>query len=309
VPQGRFHRCAPDPGCAYCRGEAARGLDWSFVDAVCCISLASRADRSALAMREMHKIGLCGRVLFYRPEPHPTSVLAGIWEAHRAVARHALAHGSTAALILEDDVKFAPWLGRRRLRAVARAFASLPDDWTIFFLGHWPIRARFVRHNLLRMTSGCAHAYVASPRLLAGLCERPFVKGRAGRRRLVGGGIDASYAAMPGAFAYFPMLAVQAVRGSDHLAAKRRRQRVRKLRHLVTHTWLGAAMLSWLMRPNELVQVVIGAIAGGVSLLRAPLAASRGAATAECLEPGAVEDPHAAAMDLDAVRSQGREGA
>lgn len=201
------------------------------------------------------------------PERHPTSVVAGIWESHRTVARHARARGCRANLILEDDVKFAPWVGPRTLRAVARAFAALPPGWTIFFLGHWPIRVRFVRRNLLRTRSGCAHAYVASPRLLAWLSERPFAKGRV-RRRLVGGGIDASYAAMPGTFAYFPMLAVQAVRGSDHLAAKRSRQSVRKLRHLVTHTRLAEVMLSWLMRPNELALAAIGAVAGGLATLR-----------------------------------------
>ena len=197
-----FHPCPPDPGCAYCGSNAASGpdaFDWSFVDTAYCISLRSRSDRAASAAAEFHRVGLCRKVVFHRPAKHPTRPKIGIWEAHRAVGRDALAKGSRGALVFEDDVRFASHVRPRTVRAVQEALATLPPDWTIFFLGHWPLRAWFVRRNVLRSSSGGAHAYVASPRLLAWLRDHPF--GTAPFVRLAGTGIDAAYAALP-AFNY-----------------------------------------------------------------------------------------------------------
>ncbi len=86
------------------------------------------------------------------------------------------------------------WFTRRirpaTLRAVERALRALPADWTLFFLGHWPLAAFFVRHNVLRTSSGCSHAYIANPRLLRWLRDIPEGSGvhdenrpQQGRRR------------------------------------------------------------------------------------------------------------------------------
>lgn len=264
----RFHPCPVEPGCPHCAGRG--GYDWSFVDAVYCISLADRPDRAALAAQELHRVGLCRRVLFYRPDRHRSAVIEGIWESHRAVADHALRQGARTALILEDDAAFGRWVRPRTVAAVAAAMRTLPEDWMLYFLGHWPLRARFVRHNVVRTRSGCAHAYIASERLLRWLRETPFRKEARDRSRLVGGGIDASYANMERAFAHFPMLAVQAVRGSDHIAFKKRKRRIRKLKHLVTRTSAGEVLMSYLMRPNELLQAGIAVVAGAGALLVRP---------------------------------------
>lgn len=263
APAGAFHPCPVDPGCPNCAAEGAAGPDWSFLDSVYCISLIDREDRAARAAAELHRVGLCRRTLFYRPHRHPSRVIEGIWESHRAVARHAQRAGARTVLILEDDVAFAPWVGPRTVAAVARAMGHLPVDWTIFFLGHWPLRARFERPNLLRTSSACAHAYIASPRLLAWLADNPFSKVDRDREQIAGGGIDASYARLPQAFAFFPMLATQAARGSDHMAEKKRRKRIRKLKHLVTRTGFGELLLARLMRPNELV--IAGAAAAAAA--------------------------------------------
>lgn len=268
APDARFHACPIDPTCPHCAGQG--GYDWSFVDAVYCISLADRPDRAALAARELHRVGLCRRVLFYRPDRHRGRVIEGIWESHRAVADHALRQGARCALILEDDAAFGRWVRPRTVAAVAAALRTLPADWMIYFLGHWPLRARFVRYNVVRTWSGCAHAYIASERLLHWLRATPFDKEKRERSRIVGGGIDASYARLESTFAHFPMLAIQAVRGSDHLAFKMRKRRIRKLRHLVTRTEAGELLLSYLMRPNELVQAGIAVIAGAGTLLARP---------------------------------------
>lgn len=268
VAPDQLHACPTDPDCPHCAGVTT--YDWTFVDAVYCISLASRHDRAALAAAELHRVGLCRHTRFYRPQRHPTSVVEGIWESHRAVAAHALQQGARRALILEDDVAFARWVRPGTIRAVADAMRRLPDGWAIFFLGHWPLRARFVRRNVVRTASGCAHAYVASERLLTWLRDTPFSKQNRQREQIIGGGIDASYASMDGAFAYVPMLATQAVRGSDHMAHKKRKRHVRRLRHVITRTSLGEVLLSNLMRPNELLQLGVAAVAAAGSLLRRP---------------------------------------
>ena len=268
-----FHPVPIDPTCPHCRssgatdGTSVTAADWSFADAVYCISLAERDDRMALAAAEFHRIGLCRRVLFHRPTRHPTQVIEGIWEAHRTVARHALDRGAERVLILEDDVIFTRRITKSLLARVGAAIGDLPPDWTIFFLGHWPLCARFRHADVLETSSACAHAYIASPRLLRWLDTHAFADRADAYDKRAGGGIDAAYARLDGSYAYFPMLAIQAIRGSDHMAAKKRTRPIRHLKHLVTRTSLGECLLSWLMRPNELLIAGIGAAAGAIERL------------------------------------------
>src|SRR5690606_12347977 len=99
---------------------------------------------------------------------HPDKPVQGIWESHRAVARHALEQGRRRVIILEDGIYFQRLPERDRL---ARQLDGLPGNWNILFLGHWPFRIRFLARNLLETESACAHAYVASERLLHWLAE------------------------------------------------------------------------------------------------------------------------------------------
>ena len=266
-----FHPCPPDPACPHCGTGVPSGAgrpDWSFVDGAYCISLRSRPDRAASAAAEFHRVGLCRTVVFYRPTKHPTRPKIGIWEAHRAVGREALAKGQRTVLVLEDDVRFAPWVGPRTLRAVRRALERLPPHWTIFFLGHWPLRAWFVRPNVLRSASGCTHAYIASPRLLEWLEHHPF--GTAPFVRLAGTGIDAAYAALPGAYAFFPMLATQSAVASDHLADGTKRK-LKKPEHLFSRWRHRERLLSGLMRPNELAVAALSPLFYALDRLGRPL--------------------------------------
>lgn len=247
-----FHPCPPDPSCPYCgaatppTGRAA--FDWSFLEGAYCISLRSRDDRAASAAAQFHRLGLCRHVTFYRPTKHPQPKV-GIWQSHRAVGLDALARGLKTVLVLEDDVRFARFVTPRTVRAVRRASESLPPDWLIFFLGHWPLRAWFVRRDVLRTASGCAHAYIASQRLLHWLRDHPY--GTAPIVRFVGVTIDAAYAALPSTYAYFPMLATQSPSPSDHMA-REPTLRIRKFKHLVTRSGHRELLQSWLMRPTEL---------------------------------------------------------
>jgi hypothetical protein len=258
-----FHVCPVDPACPYCNGstygESAGAFDWSFLDGTYCISLKSRPDRVASAAAEFHRLGLCRHVLFYRPSKDPERPKRGIWESHRAVAEHARQRGFETTLILEDDVLFSRRLQPQKVRAIARALNTLPPDWMVFFLGHWPFWAYFAGPNMLRTGSACAHAYVASTRLLQWLHDHPY-----GSRdilwapRIVGRGIDAAYARLEATYALFPMIAIQSGSRSDNIKDEPTRTKKGKLRRLVVRRWKHREwLLSNFMRTNELAILLL----------------------------------------------------
>jgi len=252
-----FHPCPPDPSCPYCNGSIApaQALDWSFLDGVYCISLKSREDRAIAVAAQFHKVGLCRQLQFYRPLRYPGRGYIGSWESHRAVAEHARQQGNQTTLIFEDDVQFVRRMTPRSVRAIGRAIERLPPDWMIFFLGHWPLWAYFVRPNVLRTSSGCAHAYIVSPRLLRWLHEHPWGTPGIEKRRLIGKALDSAYAKLPATYALFPMIATQSVSRSDNFAVSRKKNT--KLKHLVTHSRYREWLLSKLMRPGEALVVLL----------------------------------------------------
>jgi glycosyl transferase, family 25 len=253
----QFHPCPPDPSCPYCNGSIApaQALDWSFLDGVYCISLKSREDRAIAVAAQFHKVGLCRQLLFYRPLRYPGRGYIGSWESHRAVAEHARQQGNQTTLIFEDDVQFVRRMTPRSVRAIGRAIERLPPDWMIFFLGHWPLWAYFVRPNVLRTSSGCAHAYIVSPRLLEWLHEHPWGTPGIEKRRLIGKALDSAYARLPATYALFPMIATQSVSRSDNFAVSRKKNT--KLKHLVTHSRYREWLLSKLMRPAEAIVALL----------------------------------------------------
>jgi GR25 family glycosyltransferase involved in LPS biosynthesis len=257
-----FHPCPSDPACPYCNGtiDPNKALDWSFLDGAYCISLKSREDRATNVAAEFHRVGLCRHVIFYRPVKHPVKGIIGSWESHRACGEHAMQHGCKTALIMEDDVAFSRNLRPSKVRSVARALGRLPPDWMIFFLGHWPVWAYFVRHNVLRTGSACAHAYIVSPRLMQWLHEHPWGSPDVRKMRLVGKALDSAYAELPGAYALFPMIATQSVSKSDNFNFRPKTRQNRKLKHLVTHSRHRELMLSKLMRPAEMIVAALSPV-------------------------------------------------
>ncbi len=244
--EGDFHACAVTSG------TVVPLLDWSFIDAAYCISLREREDRTAQATAEFNAVGLAQRLLFYRPMRHATDAVEGIWQSHCAVARHALAAGHRRVAIFEDDVRFDREVTPSRLAAVAHELNELPDTWQIFYLGHWPVRCRLLSRNLLHTRSGCTHAYIANLNLLEWMRTSDYAEFRRQnpRRSAVGRGIDSAFFRLQGAYAIFPMLAVQSASPSDHRPAHAS-HRIKKVRHLVTRTHLRERALSFFMRPNE----------------------------------------------------------
>lgn len=270
-----FHRCPPDPNCPHCCPQPGAGAvaggndpDWSFIDGAYCISLQHRGDRAASAAAELHRTGLCRMTLFHRPVKHTTWPVAGIWEAHRAVALHALASGKRKVLILEDDVVFSRSVRPRTTGAIQAALGKLPEDWTIFYLGHMSRWAFPVRRNVLRVSSTAAHAYIASPRLLTWLRDRPFGTPNVDRVRISGRGIDAAYARLPAAYALFPLIATQSASPSDHVVRPGKVLAIKKPKHLFTRTRYRELILSKAMTPAQYAALVISPLYFGLRRLR-----------------------------------------
>lgn len=212
---GLYHACPSSPECPHCQSGSAD--EWSFIDAVYCISLKDREDRAANAAKELHRTGLCRKAIFYRPSrPDRGMISVAIWESHKAVARDALARGFRNALILEDDVTFpAP---RKHSARALRAFHALPAGWGGLFFGHWPVDGYFVSRSLMKVHSGCAHAYLASATLLRQISDStPPPKGET-CHPIVGRGIDGMLASREDMYAVFPMIAVQAPFTSDNVS-------------------------------------------------------------------------------------------
>ncbi len=263
-----FHPCPRDPACPHCMGDEARAqplLDWSFLDGIYCISLQSRGDRSASAAAQFHRLGLCRRVTFYRPLKHPTKPVIGIWESHRAVAMHAQAHKQSTILILEDDVLFVARVRPRTVHAIARGVRGLPPDWMIFYLGHMARWAYFVRPRVLRVSSTAAHAYIASPRLLRWLRDHPFGTPGIAYVQIAGHGIDSAYARLPGAYAFFPLVATQSGSPSDYRIGRSKKTKRKKLRHLFSRSRHRELIISNVLRPNQYLMV---AVSPGLLLFR-----------------------------------------
>lgn len=249
----RFHPCPVDPTCAYCHGHHENHVfyDWSFAGAIYCISLADREDRTRSATAEFHKVGICRQLIFYRPERLDSSPIEGIWNSHREVARHAIAGGYTRALIFEDDVKFVRSLEPERVARIASSLRRLPADWQVFFLGHWPLRMKFLARDLVQTASGCCHAYIANRPMLEWLATSDYhVLKVTGRRNYIGKGIDSMFAGLDRAFATYPMIAIQSSSPSNHIRATKQ-GKISAIEHFVTRTRLRVWFLSRLMRPNE----------------------------------------------------------
>ncbi|MBK8174550.1 MAG: hypothetical protein IPK66_04465 [Rhodospirillales bacterium] len=87
----------------------------------------------------------------------------------------------------------------------------------LFFLGHMPWRAHFVRYNILRVCSTGAHASIASSRLPAWLRDRPFGTPGIEHLSFAGMGIDAAYAKLRETYALFAMLVRQLASTSDNI--------------------------------------------------------------------------------------------
>ncbi len=212
-----FEPMEPRESCDYCSGRRPSVVLAPYIDAVICISTQGLPERTRKAADHFHEIGLCRDVVFCRP---PREVERGgnlarvIWGSHRDVAKYALSQGFQRVIILEDDATFSqPW--PRLARRLVAAMARLPDDWWGLYLGHFPLQGYFVRRDLMRVRSGCSHAYVAGPQLLQWLAETTPMDPSVPVWPGISSSIDGAFSNLPGMYALFPMMATQQFMG-DH---------------------------------------------------------------------------------------------
>jgi hypothetical protein len=199
-----FEAVTPDPRCPHCATNDGRPLPG--VDAIYCISLREQPERAARVVAHFHEIGLCRGVTMYRPRAGVYVTMA-IWRSHRAVALHALASGARRALVLEDDVLFRAKPAEIRER-VREAIDRLPTDWWGLFLGHFPFQAYTIAPGVMRVRSGCLHAYIANAPLLDWFARTEPMDPQVSLCWL-GQAVDSAVANLPAMFAVEPMLATQ----------------------------------------------------------------------------------------------------
>lgn len=185
----------------------SQGLGWDFFDAIYCISLDSRPDRTAAARKQFALAGLEGRVEFLvvtRDEEDPAR---GIYGSHQRCLSQGLAAGAQHILIFEDDVFFRDY-SPERLREACR-FLGDTGEWDAFFLGCLTSGSQPAgREAVVRVRYRClAHAYALN---------RPFAE-RIAREPWRGVPIDGLLHAVGGRFfALRPMCAFQGLATSDN---------------------------------------------------------------------------------------------
>ena len=221
--QDLFLQCPTDARCDYCNGRKSRPALADTLDAIYCINIQEQPKRFADMTALFHRQGMCGDVTFYRAKRGRFSTLA-IWRSHREVAREALRRGQSRILVLEDDLEFLrPW--GSILKSIKKAEARLLAGWFALYVGHSPLQGFFVGPAVMRVSSSTTHAYVANKPLMDWLDATPPMDPYVPvRSRVIGYGIDAAFACLPGMFALFPMRILQRrVEESrwDELAGKR----------------------------------------------------------------------------------------
>lgn len=185
----------------------SQGLGWDFFDAIYCISLDSRPDRTAAAKKQFALAGLEGRVEFLVVTRDGEDPARGIYGSHQRCLSRGLAAGARHILIFEDDVFFRDY-NPERLSEACR-FLSETGEWDAFFLGCLTSGSQPAgQEAVVRVRYRClAHAYALN---------RPFAE-RIVREPWRGVPIDGLLHAVGGRFfALRPMCAFQGLATSDN---------------------------------------------------------------------------------------------
>lgn len=198
------------PSLCSCRGGKTRttdiGWDWSCVDQVYCINLRDRLDRFVESMLEFHNVGLCDRIVYYRPERPSdqewddyqswlkssgksdifmtvTKGAYGCWKSHKTIAEHALQHGHKRILVFEDDVEFLSNLSPDfAAHTLPNLIEDLPENAEFLHLGYFPFsgfpvigfggKSRF--GQLWSVQAVCTVAYMATEKGMEKLRDANF---------------------------------------------------------------------------------------------------------------------------------------
>jgi hypothetical protein len=237
-----IHGCPVLAGCPYCdpdnatpenKAVAARIGPWKWgalADTFFTISLKERDDRMKHSSMQFHRVGLCTRMLFFRPNRPDLGLVKrlgiqhrakfGLWESHRFVSWYAkTVLASSRNLVFEDDVSFLPKFSPAHLARMASHLNKnlATRRWDIYYLGHMPLygnRPITKDMSLWRVHSTMLHAYVASAQFMRTISEMPFLDPDdvTNKERQ----LDYWTLVHARQYAYQPIMAVQAHLGSDH---------------------------------------------------------------------------------------------
>lgn len=138
---------------------------WEFIDQAICICV-QYSHRFPTVRKKLHRVGLCSKVLFYRPLKDKDNPFRGAWTSHHHVV-NTLITPSKRTLVLEDDVYFDLDLLDATLPSIKTFFKKTSKDpYDAFLLGHLPlsIHEEFLP-NIYRVQSVLMHAYIPGPYL------------------------------------------------------------------------------------------------------------------------------------------------
>lgn len=189
--------CPPDNthSCSFCLNpKSAHPWSWHRFKLIACICLKERPDRFESSTVEFHRIGLCQHVQYYRPtKPDPKYVRSlgfqrvaayGSWNSHREIACNALRMGfwkkNEYALMMEDDCQYLDNFTPERLLSIHAQIESLPENWEIFYLGHFPLPFPWTNYPTLndpfvwKTSSAMLHSYILSERGAQRLANAPY---------------------------------------------------------------------------------------------------------------------------------------
>lgn len=171
LPDSNFHFL----NCPQCQQETKpNAYDWSWLPLAVCISLKEREDRVAESTIQFHKLGLCNRVIYYRPT-RDKKPARGCWESHRKIAKTARDFWKIKMVaVFEDDVLFADNIEPERIGSLGDKLEKLPKKWNAFYLGHWSVLALPKSKGVNRSVSFCTHAYIMNSPLMDWMVDHPF---------------------------------------------------------------------------------------------------------------------------------------
>lgn len=160
--------------CPNCRDQNLSPYNWNWLPVAVCISLREREDRVKESSLQFHKIGLCQRVIYYRPT-RDKKPARGCWESHRKIAKIARDVWKLDKIaVFEDDVLFADNIAPQRINNLDATLDSLPKNWNAFYLGHWSVLALPRQKGVNRSVSFCTHAYIMNKPLMTWMVKHPF---------------------------------------------------------------------------------------------------------------------------------------
>ncbi len=198
--------------CNYCQNHENL---WNFLDSVYIICLADREDRFEKALVEVHRTGLCQIAKFYRPNRSKLGFIAGCWDSHVQVAKHAHLLNEKIVMALEDDFELDTSKTPQNISIkVSKALQHLPNDkWTRLSMGQISWFKMYYAPGVDRSSSVLTHAQIWSSKGLQWMIEHAYEDvSKISQNMQIDGFLSFR---LPYSYSMSPMIAYQRNEGSD----------------------------------------------------------------------------------------------